>query len=402
MQNNLLKKLFVIGIINLFFFISITSSIASVNVKKSCTPTLLNGNILYVGGDGPGNYTKIQNAIENSTNGDTVFVYDESSPYYESIQINKSINLIGEDRNTTIIDAKKKCVVFISSDDVKIQELTIQNSSWGGSGIEIDRGFGFFNISYNNIFSNFNGIIIPTSSNNNTIKGNKFFDNEGFTIAILFSDNNTITGNTIDHPIGAYPADGIGIHHGKRNNISGNTIKNCDSGVCLSHESDYNIILNNVISSGEYDGIRITGGSNNTIIGNNISYNLYWGIEIQGAGNDNIIYHNNLLHNYENAIDEGNNTWDDGEFGNYWSDYEQKYPNAKKLRKEGIWDTPYEIPSEFRGDNYDTRPLIWQWPKSKSAQNNENIWIHRLLDRFPTLQKILDALDKFFDFYGDM
>jgi len=34
-----------------------------------------NGNTLYVGGSGPNNYTKIQDAIDNASNGDTVFVY---------------------------------------------------------------------------------------------------------------------------------------------------------------------------------------------------------------------------------------------------------------------------------------------------------------------------------------
>ena len=39
------------------------------------------GNILYVGGSGPGNYTKIQDALDNATEGDTVYVY--SNTYYE-------------------------------------------------------------------------------------------------------------------------------------------------------------------------------------------------------------------------------------------------------------------------------------------------------------------------------
>ena len=43
--------------------------------------------ILYVGGNGPNNYTTIQQAITNATNGDTVFVYDDSSPYFEHIII---------------------------------------------------------------------------------------------------------------------------------------------------------------------------------------------------------------------------------------------------------------------------------------------------------------------------
>ena len=37
----------------------------------------LYGNILYVGGSGPGNFTSIQDAVNNASEGDTVFVFDE-------------------------------------------------------------------------------------------------------------------------------------------------------------------------------------------------------------------------------------------------------------------------------------------------------------------------------------
>lgn len=62
-----------------------------------------NGNILYVGGSGANNYTSIQDAIDDAENGDIVFVYDDSSPYYECIIINKSIELKGENKYTTVI-----------------------------------------------------------------------------------------------------------------------------------------------------------------------------------------------------------------------------------------------------------------------------------------------------------
>ncbi|RLF45340.1 MAG: hypothetical protein DRN29_06910, partial [Thermoplasmata archaeon] len=71
----------------------------------------LNGNILYVGGSGTGNYSRIQDAIDDANDGDTIFVYSNSSPYYEHIIINKSINLVGENKNTTIIDGNKEGII---------------------------------------------------------------------------------------------------------------------------------------------------------------------------------------------------------------------------------------------------------------------------------------------------
>lgn len=64
----------------------------------------LQGGILYVGGGGPGNYTKIQEAINDSIPGGTVYVYNESSPYNEHLVIQKSISLIGEDSRSTEIN----------------------------------------------------------------------------------------------------------------------------------------------------------------------------------------------------------------------------------------------------------------------------------------------------------
>jgi len=84
-------------------------------------------NILYVGGSGPNNYTSIQQAIDNANNGDTIFVY--SGIYYEHVRIYKSINLIGENEKTTIIDGKNEnAEVFkIEANNVKFSHFTIRN-----------------------------------------------------------------------------------------------------------------------------------------------------------------------------------------------------------------------------------------------------------------------------------
>ncbi|RLF52019.1 MAG: hypothetical protein DRN11_01820, partial [Thermoplasmata archaeon] len=89
-----------------------------------------NGRTLYVGGSGPGNYSKIQDAIENASNGDTIFVY--SGTYYENVVINKSIDLIGENVKTTIIDGmRRNKTVFILVSNVLVCNFTIRNGTVG-------------------------------------------------------------------------------------------------------------------------------------------------------------------------------------------------------------------------------------------------------------------------------
>ena len=59
-------------------------------------------NTFYVDDDGTVEYTSIQDAIDNASDGDTIFVYNGIYEE-ESFSINKSINLIGEDKENTII-----------------------------------------------------------------------------------------------------------------------------------------------------------------------------------------------------------------------------------------------------------------------------------------------------------
>ena len=83
------------------------------------------GNTLYVGGSGPGNYTRIQDAIDNASNGDTVFVYD--GIYDEYLEINRAIHLRGESKNNTILqNMPPHQVVNITADQTFVEALTIQ------------------------------------------------------------------------------------------------------------------------------------------------------------------------------------------------------------------------------------------------------------------------------------
>jgi hypothetical protein len=50
-------------------------------------PLISIGNTLYVGGDGLGNYSNIQDAIDNAMDGDTVFVYNGTYNQNENIKI---------------------------------------------------------------------------------------------------------------------------------------------------------------------------------------------------------------------------------------------------------------------------------------------------------------------------
>jgi hypothetical protein len=55
------------------------------------------------------------------------------------------------------------------------------------------------------------------------------------------------------------------------------------------------------------------------------------------------------------------NNWDNGTTGNYWSDYQSRYPNATEIDSSGIGNTPYAIDP----NNIDNYPLLHQTGISK-------------------------------------
>ena len=289
-----MKRLLVIGIILLFLFCNISFTTLSDENNGN-----FNGKTLYVGGSGPGNYTKIQDAIDNASDGDTVFVY--SGTYYENIQIYTSINLVGENKDTTIIDGGGiGNVVFVSDDWVNIFGFTIQNS--GGSqdfGIKTNSDFNCF--SNNNIFNNLFGIYVISSSSNNMIIGNNVSNNKKGIFLSQLCDDNMINGNI--------------------------ALNNIVVGIYLEYSCDSNMI-----------------------IGNNVSNN-YCGIVLDWVEN-NILYDNSLFDSSSsyNAWDNRlTNIWYNSTFqyGNYYDDYTGVDEDG-----DGIGDIPYDIPVVGNVDRY--------------------------------------------------
>ena len=241
LKKSLLRKSMIVGTIIVLVGASVISAISR-NVSIDSRP-LCQGNTLYVGGSGSGNYTRIQDAIDNASAGDTVFVYDNSSPYYEEVVINKSINLIGENDTTTIIDANEffNCII-ITAHRVNISRFTLLDSgAWFRyhTGIYLSES-NFSNISDINIFNLGAGIFL-TKSNYNNIINNRFLNN----IDGLHSDDsndNSITKNEFINN-----GKGIYLDRSNYNDIRDNNISINIQGMYLAYSNE-NSILNNVFT----------------------------------------------------------------------------------------------------------------------------------------------------------
>ena len=350
-----MRKLLVFSIILLFFGMSIFPSIG-IQIENKSIIISNKGNTLYVGGNASGNYSKIQDAIDNASDGDTVFVYDDSSPYYENIMIDKSINLIGENRENTIIDANnKKSSIKIYSNKVTLSGFTVKNSSsfnWGIyleesnnsniiNNIIVDNYYGLKlnscnnciilnNIfirnsliiwkSYNNIFINNtvndkpliyfedesnrliddkSGQIILINCENITIR-NQDISNTSIAIELFETNNCNIYNNTLDHN----KLYSIFLQFSNNNYIYNNSVNSNDGGIFMDYFSNSNHVNNNDIQNNKYCGFCIYRSSYNNISFNNVSNCENVALECSD-GNNNKIKQNIFRNNYMGIITSG-------------------------------------------------------------------------------------------------
>jgi parallel beta-helix repeat protein len=337
---------------------------------------VVDGNILYVGGSGPGNYTNIQDAIDNASDGDTIFVYNGTYGLpFTFIDVYKSINLIGENKVTTIINASK---IRVNVSEVLISSFTLQNNS----GIQV-LSSNHITITDNIINNSYYGIMTFTFSNDIMITNNTFFN-----CGLIFwgynnlSNNNTIINNTFFN---------CGLMVWGYNNVVSNNTVNGKPLIYLESTSDKVIddagqvilidcttvsitnleltkgdnaiqlyactncyVKNNVLSSNAIYGVSLVNSTNNTISGNifkdnylgllltygevnNISGNHFendiLNVGLQNS-DDNLFFRNNFLFNISfmprlkgTFSINSDNTWD----GNYW--------NRARLLPVFIWGT---------------------------------------------------------------
>lgn len=241
-------------------------------------------------------FLTIKKAINHGTthNGHTIYV--KKDIYYEHLFIDKSLIILGEDKEVTIIDAREdESVVKVVVDDVIISNFTIQNSG-------------------------------------------DDLSNAGIRI---LSDNNIICDTIIQ-----YNYHGIYCKcSSKDNDIYKNIIKNNDwNGIYVKSLLGGNYITKNTIENNSYGGIAIAESSYNTIYHNNFIGNLH------NAFDDS----NNLWDNGYgtpfNPLVEGGNYWDDYEGWDFYSG-----ANQDEAGSDGIGDLHYEVNGGINKDRY---PLI--------------------------------------------
>jgi parallel beta-helix repeat protein len=257
----------------------------------------------------PNDFSSIQTAINNASPGDTVFVHQ--GIYYENVLVNKSVSLVGENKQATIIDGNSLgSVITVTVNNVEISGFTLQNTGggWPSSGIRVLNSY-VHTFSDNIIVDTHIGILMDSSG------------------GILLDGNNVASNHY-----------GIYLVKSWQNEISHNDILHNWAGVVFVSSYD-NILEGNLIENNDNVGLYVSS-----------SY-------------DNSIYYNNFVNNaYQASVyPEGySNNWDAGypRGGNFWSYYNvpdvYSGPHQNKTGSDGIGDFPYVIDD----DNIDKYPHI--------------------------------------------
>jgi len=367
----------------------------------------------------PQHYPTIQEAIDSASDYDTIQVNRRSgesqSVYYERLTVDKELTLVGESRETVIIDGGGAgSVIRVMAHNVEIRGFTIRNGGREYNGIR-SNGYYYVTATNNTLSGNRYGISL-LNSDYHTVVGNLLFNNgvtgislsesvgnnvsdnevsdSVYGIKLLSTDTTFVVGNTVsDGSYGVYlqsssndtvegntltgngvsgilsylcsdvivsnnevmeSAYGIELHTSDTVTLLGNNATDNSYGIYLAHSNPSNIIENNTVSGNDW-AIKLFNSSSNTLKGNTLSYNTF-GVDPEAESNNNLIYHNNFIDNIEQAVWNPDcvNTWDDGypSGGNYWSDYTGTDSNG-----DGIGDTSYDIDPM----NRDRYPLMTGW-----------------------------------------
>jgi parallel beta-helix repeat protein len=309
----------------------------------------------------PDDYSSIQAAINAANPGDTVYV--RNGTYYERVEVNKTISLVGENKDATVVDGNGVVPYYpvLGISDVSnatIQDLTVQNGTYG-LGLGNANCWKLRNVSsrnnqYNFYFAAYGDIqnLVEDIDESNTVEGKPIYfwinrtngqilSDAGY-VALVNCVNITVRGPTLTKNIEGMTlmnvkdclVENITITEtqvplrtdGMNNTIlQSNLIANNTLGVVLANCNHTSFTNNTVLNMQGQSGINLIG-SFNTISGNmilNISYGFGCGLQI--AGDSNLITANKVVNNsygIKIAYSYNNNVSNNEIEGNFFSQLE--------------------------------------------------------------------------------
>ncbi len=350
--------------------------------------------ILYVS---PGE--SIQAAVDAASPGDTIIV--NPGTYAESVLIQKSLKLLGVDRNTTIIQTPDRfdsinitatqdvvvanfsitigstlrdSVYIQDSANVTITDCTLTDSIYG----VLIQGGSKNRVENNLMTGNEIGVGIWNSANA-TIRNNVISGSPSLGVEIIGGTGHQLVDNEISQNLAA-----VEISSSTRNLVHDNTLTGGADGIDVRANSTNNNVTRNQLSKFANFALRILDSGNNRILENLISDNHSTsndalGVQLQNATGNSFL-RNSLVRNDAHLFaicstvspgcpqsDVTANSWDDGTRGNFWDNYVDA--GGADTDGDGIGDTLLPFPCPNGGQpcstsgppGVDNKPLMVPW-----------------------------------------
>ena len=239
----------------------------------------------------------LQTAINNAESGDLIFAW--AGIYYEHIEIDKLLTIKGNGTSTIINGTGSGTAIWITNDDVSIENLMILSVE---KGILVDASD---DVSVENVkFSGttfYGEYSLYVDDSQNLYVRNSVFDVDDFGIYFTGSSSNAVVrDNVFRNGSEPYSGDGSGdncIFQSSSDEtgdtqIINNTFDNCDIG--WKSGSSNNIFRDNTLNGNNY-GVILNGieAYGNLVTGNTINDSNY-GIRIYNDAHDNNLFSNTI------------------------------------------------------------------------------------------------------------
>jgi parallel beta-helix repeat protein len=273
-------------------------------------------------------YSAIQAAIDAPETLDGHEILVASGTYYEHVNVSKSVSLIGENHDTTIIDGNGTGkVVYVTADNVVIRNFTIRHGAFGvwlsnssnsrivGNKLQ-DGAYGLrlYNSRNSEVMGNeisgytWFGVEIKESGNstlrNNRLVGNTYnFGVNGNSLFDFINDidvSNTVDGNSIRYLINQHDATidastfhelgYLGIVNSTNITVKNLNVENNKQGILFAFTTDSHIT--NVNAQNNWNGIYVAHSSNITVNGNKAHGNFDYGIKLFNSSRSRVSQNN--------------------------------------------------------------------------------------------------------------
>ena len=310
-------------------------------------------------------HTSIQAAVNAANPGDNIEV--GIGTYYENVDIDKPLTLMGAGPDDTVIDGSGGGnVVLITADYVVFTGFTVTNSGTVNSGIILNYAD---HCAVTMVRSNYNYLGISMYySNYCMISYNHVTDNL-LGIYMYRGASCEFSYNLIeDHSNNGLQLADTGIYgpNHVHDNIFRNNAQDSPAPVAAvflwGSGSRNNVIEHNLIDgNGEGIHFRARGITGNIIRYNEIINNRNFGVRYTHSAGPNIFYNNNFINNGVHLVSTiGSDVWDNGypQGGNYWDTYagtdSYSGPNQDLPGADGMGDTSHPV----TGGGVDKYPLM--------------------------------------------